>query len=87
MLTKNIKFKNFKLKTNEKKIKKYLDIILKENNEVLKSLSPKYKNDYTKKIISKFNKYSYIRIIGIGGSALGTQSIYDFLRYKIKLLF
>ena len=84
MLTKNIDFKNFKLKKFDKKIKKNFNLLLKENNEVLKSLSPRYKNSYTKKIISKLNIYSHIRIIGMGGSILGTQSIYDFLKHKIK---
>ena len=84
MLTKNINFKNFKLRKYNNKIKKYLGIILKENNEVLKSLRPSYKNSYNKKIISKFKKYNDIKVIGMGGSILGTESIYDFLKHKIK---
>jgi len=84
MLTKNISFKNFKLKKDNKKIKKDLDILLKENNEVLKSLSVHYKNNYSKKNISKFKKYSNIRVIGIGGSILGAEAINDFLKDKIK---
>ena len=84
MLTKNIIFKNFKSKKINNKIKKDLNIILKENNEVLKSLSPSYKNSYNKKTITKFNKYSHIRVIGMGGSILGIETIYNFLKYKIK---
>ena len=84
MLTKNINFKNFKSKKINNKIKKDLNIILKENNEVLKSLSPSYKNSYNKKTITKFNKYSHIRVIGMGGSILGIETIYNFLKYKIK---
>ena len=84
MLTKNINFKNFNLKKFNKNIKKDLDILLGENNEVLKSLNSSFKNNFNKKIISKFKKYSYIRVIGIGGSISGTQSIYDFLNFKIK---
>ena len=84
MLTKNIDFKNFKLKKDSKKIKKDLDTLLNEKNTVLKSLSSFYKNSYNKKTILKFKKYSNIRIIGMGGSILGTESIYDFLKYKIK---
>ena len=84
MLTKNIIFKNFKLKKNNRNIKKDLDIILKENNEILKSLGVNYKNSYNKKIIKKYRKYSNINIIGMGGSILGTESIYDFLKFKIK---
>ena len=78
MLTKSINFKNFKSnKSNKsnKKTKKNLSFFLKENNEVLKSLSVDYKNSYDKKIISKFKKYSNIRIIGMGGSILGAEAI------------
>ena len=38
MLTKNINFKNFKIKKINKKIKKDLNNLLKENNTVLQSL-------------------------------------------------
>ena len=87
MLTKNINFKNYKLKKNNNKIKESFKTILKENNEILKSLSTGYKNSYDKKIISKFKKYSSIRLIGMGGSILGAESIYDFLKHKIKKKF
>jgi len=84
MLTKNINFKNFKLKKINNKIKKDFKIILRENNEILKSLNIGYKNSYNKKTISKFKKYSHFRVVGMGGSILGTESIYDFLKHKIK---
>jgi glucose-6-phosphate isomerase len=87
MLTKNIDFKNYKLKKNSNKIKKDLQIILRGNNEILKSLSVGYKNSYDKKTISKFKKYSCIRLIGMGGSTLGAESIYSFLKHKIKKKF
>ena len=84
MLTKNINFKSFKLKKNNKKIKRDLNLLLLENNEILKSLAPNYKNSYKKKIITKFKKNSDLRVIGMGGSILGAESIYDFLKHKIK---
>jgi glucose-6-phosphate isomerase len=84
MFTKNINFKNFKSKKNNNKIKKDLEFILKENNDILKSLSTGYKNQYNKSTIVKFKKYSHIRVIGMGGSILGTESIYDFLKHRIK---
>ena len=87
MLTKNINFKNFKVKKNYIKVKKDLKKLLSENNEVLKSLSKDYKNNYNKKIIFKYKKYSHIKVIGMGGSILGTESIYDFLKEKIKKIF
>ena len=84
MLTKNIIFKNYNLKKNNTKIKKDLKLVLKENNIILKSLGTGYKNNYSKKTISKYKKYLNIRVIGMGGSILGTESIYAFLRNKIK---
>ena len=53
MITKNIKFKNFKKKVSTKKILIDLKKLLKENNEIIKSLGPKYKNSYNKKTIKK----------------------------------
>jgi glucose-6-phosphate isomerase len=84
MITKYIDFKNFTLKKNNKKIKRDLNILLKENNTVLKSLGSTYKNSYAKATILRFKKYSHIRVIGMGGSILGTESIYNFLKKKIK---
>ena len=84
MLTKNINFTNFQYKKDNKKIKKDLKVFLEEDIEIYKSLKSNYKNSYNKKIIKKLNKYFHIRIIGMGGSILGTESIYDFLKHKIK---
>jgi len=84
MLTKNISFKNFKVKGYTKKVKKILDEILVKKNSVLDSLSSNYKNSYNKKTILKFKKYNNINVVGMGGSILGTESIYYFLKSKIK---
>ena len=84
MLTKNIIFNNYKLKTNSKKIKKDLNLLLKEDNQILKSLNVGYKNNYNKKIILKFKKYSHVKVIGMGGSILGAESIYSFLQHKVN---
>ena len=87
MLTKHINLQNFKSVKNNNNIKKDLKLLLEENNDVINSLSPKYKYSYSKKLISKLKKYSNIRIIGMGGSALGAESIYNFLEHKIKKKF
>jgi len=84
MLTRNIYFKNFKIKKNPQKIKKQLKKLLKENNEIIKSLRKTYKNSYNRKLVNKYNKGLNYRVIGMGGSTLGTQTIYDFLGKKIK---
>ena len=87
MLTKNINFKNFKYKKNNKNILKLFDNLIKENNDILKSLSNDYKDSFKNIDLSKFKKYSIISIIGIGGSILGAKCIYNFLKKKIKKKF
>jgi len=87
MFTKNINLKNFKIKKNNNNTQKDLRLLLQEKNDVINSLSLKYKYNYSKKFVSKLKKYSNIRIIGMGGSSLGTESIYNFLEHKIKKKF
>ena len=80
-------FKNFlssKKNGNSKKIKKDLQNLLKDEPLLFKTLKSTYKYSYTKKTLSKYKKFSNIRIIGMGGSILGTEAIYDFLKRKIK---
>jgi len=84
MLSKDIKFKNFNIKSSSKKIKNDLYKILKEDNEILNSLRPTYKYSYNKELIKKLKKENVLSIIGMGGSVLGTQAIYHFLKHKIK---
>ena len=87
MLTKNISFKNFKVKKNNSKIKRIFLSLIKEKNEVLLSMSKNYKNSFNNKIINKYKNNYNFRVIGMGGSTLGTQAIYDFLENKIKKKF
>ena len=84
MLTQNISFKNFLTKNRNILVKKKLNLILKEKNQVINSLSKSYKDSFSKKNINHFNKKFDYRIIGMGGSTLGAQAIYDFLKKKIK---
>ena len=84
MLTSGINFINFKLKLKKHNLRKILTSIIKEKNQVIESLGKNYKNSYTKKQIFKYKKSLGFRIIGMGGSTLGTQTIYDFLKHKIK---
>jgi glucose-6-phosphate isomerase len=87
MLTKGVKFTNFKIKKNSLLIKKKLISLLKSKNEILNSLSQNYKDNFTKKILLKYKRNTNYRVIGMGGSSLGTQTIYDFLKHKIKKKF
>ena len=84
MLTKNINFKNFHLKKINKSTKEDLKKLLKEKSSILDSLSTSYKNSYSKKNVLNSKNYKNVRVIGMGGSILGTEAIFDFLRPKIK---
>ena len=89
MLTSSISFVNFKKKIKYTKVKKNLKLIIdnKTQNEVIKSLSKNYKYSFKKKKLDKYRKFSNFRVIGMGGSILGTQSIYEFLKNRIKKKF
>ena len=90
MLTRNIIFKNFLKKKNNFLITKDLKKILKENvkkNNLLYTLTKNFNYSFKKKSILKLKKFLNIRIIGMGGSILGTEAIYDFLKHKIKKKF
>ena len=87
MLTEGVKFTNFKTKKKSLLIKKKLISLLKSKNEILNSLSQNYKDNFTKKILLKYKRNTDYRVIGMGGSSLGTQTIYDFLKHKIKKKF
>ena len=85
MISPRISFKNFKSKkVKTSLVRKKLTTLIKEKNEILKSLSKDYKNNFNHKNLKKFKKSLDFRVIGMGGSSLGAQAIYDFLRHKIK---
>jgi len=84
MFTKNISFINFQLKKKDKLIRSKLNLLLKKDDQVVKCLRKSYKDNYSKKIFKIFKKKIDYRVIGMGGSSLGSQAIYDFLKYKIK---
>ena len=84
MFTQNISFKNFLTKNKNILVKKKLNLILKEKNQVIESLKTSYQNSFERKKILKYKKASNFRIIGMGGSSLGANAIYDFLKKKIK---
>jgi glucose-6-phosphate isomerase len=79
-----MKFKNFLNLKNNKKIKKDFINLIKDQPKLFETLKPTYKYSYSKKKIARYKKFSNIRIIGMGGSILGTEAIYDFLKKKIK---
>ena len=91
MFTKNIIFKNFLGKKNKKQ-KIILNKFFRNQNllkqyPLLKSLTKNYKYSYRKKNIKNLQKFSSFNLVGMGGSILGTEAIYDFLNHKVKKKF
>ena len=63
-----------------KNVVKNLDISL----DTFHILSNKFKFNFEKKDIDQFKRFKNVVIIGMGGSILGSEAIYLFLRKKIK---
>ena len=87
MLTSSISLKNFRLKTNNPKIKQKLKFLFSNKSQIIESLSSNYRDSFEKKNINKYKNTKNFRLIGMGGSTLGTQAIYNFLKHKIKKKF
>ena len=84
MLSKFINLKSFKIKKIEKNIQKNLKLLIKEKSQLNQSLCKSYEDKYDlKKIKGKKN----FRLIGMGGSVLGSQAIFNFLKKKINKKF
>ena len=93
MLKKDNFFKNYFInssnyKKNLKKTKKNFNSLILDfkNGEIplLESYDKNYEFDFSKTTVKKFSSYKNIIIIGMGGSILGTKTIYSFLKKKIK---
>ena len=96
MTTQNLLYKNYiqkeYLKKNslKKLLKNFNQSFLEIENEVkntkktLSVLSNNFTFNFKKKDLDKFKKFKTISIIGMGGSILGAESIYQFLKDKIK---
>jgi|TARA_B100000809_G_scaffold152320_1_gene149681 glucose-6-phosphate isomerase len=89
MLTSNIKFKNFNISKfkNLKNLKNFKNEKWFKKIRLFESLKLNYKYSYTKEQIKKINKNKNFRLIGMGGSTLGVEAIYQFLNHKIKKKF
>ena len=91
METKSIIYKNFSNKKkllNKKKLTNLVNFkILLQKYPLLKSLTNNYSYSYKKKDLKNLKKYTEFNLVGMGGSVLGAQAIYDFLEHKIKKKF
>jgi glucose-6-phosphate isomerase len=81
-------FKSKKFKKNLKDTKNIFEkfkLDLKKNKfSFFESFQKKYKLNFKNNAIQKYSKYKNIIIIGMGGSILGTKSIYSFFKKKVK---
>ena len=84
MLTSGINFINFKKKLKNKNIKKHLIDLINKNSPIIQSLSKNYKDKFNKSFLSKIKKKKNYRLLGMGGSTLGSQAIYQFFGNTVK---
>jgi len=93
MLNKKNFFKNFSFNSSEFsrnliKTKKTFKLLKSDliNFDVpsLSSFKEDYTYDFSLRLVKKFSKYNNIILVGMGGSILGTKSIYSFFRNKLK---
>ena len=78
MFTQNLSFKNFLIKEKKLTVKKNLNLILKEKNQVISSLTKSYKDSFSKKNIKHFSKkfdYRTFRKIWLGFKVYRVTSI------------
>ena len=81
---KNSSVYNKNLKKTKKIFNSFLNELKNLDIPLLESYDKDYEFDFSKETVKKFSKYKNIIIIGMGGSILGTKSIYSFFKKKIK---
>ena len=75
----------YKNVTKTKKIFNSLLVDLKNFRvPLLESYEKDYEFDFSTATVKRFSSYKNIIVIGMGGSILGTKSIYSFCKKKIK---
>ena len=73
-----------KLYKNFQKVRVSINNDVNSSNKTLHVLNSKFKFNFKINELKKFRKFKTIAIIGMGGSILGTEAIYNFLNKKIK---
>ena len=91
IIYKNFIQKEFLNSYSNKKInKKFSDILnnitinLDKSKSIFNFLSRNFKLNFKIKDMNKFKKFNLVVIVGMGGSTLGAEAIYFFLKKKIK---
>ena len=83
-------FNNFLLKkisVNFPKIEKEILAEIENTGQTLNILSKNFNFNFNLKTLKRFKNFNSIVIIGMGGSILGAESLYQFLENKIKKKF
>ena len=75
---------NTKLNKNFSSQYKKINKDLNSPKDMFHSLSKKFKFNFSLKELSRYKKFKTVVIIGMGGSILGSEAIYYFLKKKIK---
>ena len=73
-----------KISKNFSQVFKSLEEDINNPKKTLHVLNKDFKFNFDNKEIKKFKSFKTIAIIGMGGSILGTEAIYNFLKKKIK---
>ncbi len=76
-----------KLSSKYKKILKLINDQIIDSNQFFYLFNKYYNLNINIKDLKKFKKFKTVVVIGMGGSILGTEAIYNFLNYKIKKKF
>ena len=91
IIYKNFIQKEFFSSKNNKLInKKFLNILnsitfnLNSSKSVMNSLSNKFRFNFKIKDLKRFKKFNTVVMVGMGGSILGSEAIYSFLKKRIK---
>ena len=80
-------FKSRSLNVLSKKFdKKFQEVQeeIKDKNKTLSILDKKVRLNFKTKDLNKFKRFKTISIVGMGGSILGAEALYDFFQEKIK---
>ena len=89
----NIQSKNLNIKTMKDFSKRFDKIYLeiqkdvKNETKTLNVLDKKFKFNFKIKDLDKFKRFKTLVIIGMGGSILGTEAIYNFFKASVKKKF
>ena len=87
MFSKNFRVRDFKKIKINGKLKKYYKSFLADSlnkKNLLNSFTNKYSYSFSNSQIKKLKKFKIIKIFGMGGSSLGAEAIYKFMKKKIK---